>query len=64
MPIFKFLICRIDIEILRELFIKRKGSLLYSWCLDKFLKKKASINWVKIMKSKFQKFISLYLKKE
>ena len=44
MPIFKCSICRIDIERSRELFIKRKGYLLCSLCLDKLLKKENSSN--------------------
>jgi len=50
MPIFKCTICRIDIERSRELFIKKKGYLLCSLCLDKLLRegissKKETIIW-------------------
>jgi len=50
MPIFKCSICRIDIERSRELFIKKKGNLLCSLCLDKLLRegissKKETIIW-------------------
>jgi len=50
MPIFKCSICRIDIERSRELFIKKKGYLLCSLCLDKLLRegissKKETIIW-------------------
>ena len=35
MPTFKCMICRIDIERSRKVFIKNKGHLLCSSCLDK-----------------------------
>ena len=35
MPTFKCIICKIDIERSRKVFIKNKGQLLCSKCLDK-----------------------------
>ncbi len=63
MPIFKCSICRIDIERSRELFIKRKGYLLCSLCLDKLLKKENSSNWEKIKKLNHETLFSIYLRK-
>ena len=40
MPIFKCSICRIDIERSKETFIKRKGYLICSICLDTLKKNK------------------------
>ena len=63
MPIFKCSICRIDIERSRELFIKRKGYLLCSLCLDKLLKKENSSNREKIKKLNHETLFSIYLRK-
>ena len=39
MPTFKCIICKIDIERSRTVFIKKKGNLLCSSCFDKYNKK-------------------------
>jgi len=39
MPTFKCFICKIDIERSRKVFLKNKGNLLCSTCIDKNKKK-------------------------